>query len=152
MTTVSTDALYQQLRTHLLAFVDAGGKTLGDADALGTRLYRIAPPSNAAYPYGVLSLKSPQLPDGTAQVKYAAQLELLLFHRPRAQQAAAEALGDRAVAALHGYRDATSGLAYCLDPIAQSLPPFASPADGDVVQIRVTATLQAWPLFLTSLT
>src|SRR5438270_237832 len=70
MTTVSTDALYQLLRTRLITYVDPDGHALGDANALGvgvapgyntTRLYRVTAPETVSGLYGVLAIKSPQL-------------------------------------------------------------------------------------------
>ena len=153
MSTVSTDAIYQLLIARLLTYVDPDGHTLGDANALGTRLYRITAPDNVSGGalYGVLTLQSPQLPEGTDGLKLTAQLELMLFGRPRSQQAVVEGLGDRALSALLTYRDASSGLVWFENAVAQSLPRFAAPADSDLVQVRVLAKLHCYPTLLSRL-
>ena len=147
--TVSTDALYVLLRDQLLNTADPDGNTL--AAALSNRLWRIAAPDTGTYPYGLMTIKSPQMVPDTNGLKMTADLELLFFGRPRAQQPAIEALGDRAVAVLMQYRDTSSGLVYVASAVSESLPEFPAPADANIVQVRVLAKLHYWPVFLSRL-
>lgn len=152
MSTVSTDALYQLIVTRLLTYTDPDGHTL--AQNIAGRLWRLAPPDNLKatdYPFGIIALKSPQMPDGSGQIKITATLEVMFFGRPVGSHTAIEALGDRAVAALITWRDATSGLVWIQDAVTQSLPTYAAPADPDVQQVRVTAALSCYPTLLTRL-
>lgn len=147
--TVSTDALYVLLRNRLLNTPDPDGQTL--AAALSGRLWRIAAPDTATYPYGLMTLKSPQLVPDSDGLKMTADLEVLFFGRPRSSQAEIEALGDRAVAVLMTYRDTSSGLVYVASATSESLPEFPAPADANIVQVRVLAKLHYWPVFLSRL-
>lgn len=150
MTTVSTDRLKATLVAGALAAVSAGsGVTLGTS--LGNRLYREAAPKDAAYPFLVVSLRSPQQPDGNQGLKQEYQLEAFVFHRPRSAQAEAEGYADTFASYLRTLRDASNGLVYATDVNAESLPAFTTPADASIVQIRVTAKLHVWPSFLSSL-
>jgi hypothetical protein len=149
MTTLSTDALYVQLRNRLLSYVDPDGHTLQDATVgIGGRLYRVRAPDNALFPYGVMTLRQPQKPDGDGPIKLVMDLEVLLFGRQRATQATVEAYGDRAVQALETYRDGSSGLVFFESAYSETLPPFPAPADQDIVQVRVMARMHCYPLFL----
>lgn len=147
--TLSTDALYVLLRDRLLNTADPDGQTL-DA-ALSGRLYRVAAPDTATYPYGLMRIQSPQIAPDTDGLKMTADLEVLFFGRPRATQPEIEALGDRAVAVLMPYRDASSGLVYVASATSEALPEFPAPADANVVQVRVLAKLHLWPVFLSRL-
>jgi len=152
VSTASTDALYQLVRTRLLTYVDPDGFTL--AQAIGTRLWRLAPPDNlkaADYPFAVLSLKSPQMPDGSDRIKLTYDLEVMFFARPVGSHAAVEALGDRALSALVTWKDGSSGLVWIGSATALSLPTPISPADPDVQQVRVTAQFSCYPTLLTRL-
>lgn len=152
MSTVSTDAIYQLIRTRLLTYVDPDGHTL--TEALGTRMWRLSPPDNlkaADYPFAVLSLKSPQMPEGSDRIKLTYDLEVMFFARPVGSHAALEALGDRAVAALATWKDGSSGLVWIGGVTAVSLPTLPAPADPDVQQVRVTASLSCYPTLLTRL-
>lgn len=150
MTTVSTDRLYATLVAGALAYVSSGsGATLGAS--LGNRLYRQAAPRDAAYPYAMFSLRSPQIAVGTAPLKQLYQFEGFVFNRPRSAQARTESFADTWAGYLRTLRDATNGLVYATDVVAESLPIASAPVDSSIVQVRVSATLHAWPAFISSL-
>lgn len=150
MTTVSTDRLYATLVAGALAFVSAGsGVALGAS--LSNRLYRQAAPKDAAFPFAVFSLRSPQQPDGDQALKVNYQLEAFFFNRPRSTQAETEGYADTFASYLRTLRDASNGLVYVTDVVAESLPHTSSPADSNIVQIRVTAVVHAWPAFISTL-
>lgn len=152
MSTVSTDALYIQLRNRILTFVDPDGNTLADPTVgVGGRIYRVRAPDNVTFPYGVMILRAPQKPDGQGKIKLVMDLEIMFFGRVRATQATVEAYGDRAMQSLIGYSDGSSGLVFVEYATSESLPPFGAPADQDVVQVRVLARVHSYPLFLSRL-
>jgi hypothetical protein len=150
MTTISTDRLYATLVAGALAYVSAGsGVALGTS--LSNRLFRQAAAKDAAYPYAVFSLRTPQLPDGDQGLKAVYQLEAFVYHRPRSAQAEAEGYADTLASYLRTLRDASNGLVYATDVVAESLPAFTSPADSSIVQVRITAKVHVWPSFISSL-
>jgi hypothetical protein len=146
ISTVNTDRLYASLLQRILTFTDADQMSL--ATSLGNRIYRHQPPPDAQYPYGLFSLKSPQLPADYQELKIVYQLEGFVINRPRATQPETEGWADLWAAALRGFTDAGSGLTRVSDVVTESLPPFPSPADANVVQVRITAKLQVFPLFI----
>src|SRR5207248_2913061 len=92
MTTISTDALYVQIRNRLLKYADPDGNTLqAQTVGIGGRLNRARAPDNAVLPYGVMTLRQPQKPDGDGQIKLVMDLEVFFFGRQRATQAIFEA-------------------------------------------------------------
>jgi hypothetical protein len=148
MSTVSTAALYATIRNRILTQPDVSdGVTM--ASIVDDRLYHVTAPDNAASPYGVFTLKSPQ--DSDAGIRVVSTLEIMWFGRPRRSQADIEALGDRTLGVLKGWADASSGMLFIGNATSESLPAFRAPADRELVQVRVVATLTAYPVFLTRL-
>lgn len=154
MSTDSTSDLENAIRTRLLTFSPLAGLPL--ADVLGTtvsgagsdgKLFWDAAPDNAGPRWGVLQLKN-RRSDGDGQEKELAELELMLFARPRSQKATLEQCADLCDQAMLRYVDATSGVIGCWSRLRSTLPPFVSPADTEVVQIRCVYTLVLWPAYL----
>lgn len=151
MTTVSTSGIEQVLRTRLLNYVDPDGHTLGDSDAIGSRLYIDMAPDGTAYPYAEMAIKSPQIRADSDGLVLVADVEVMFFAKPRGQSAPIKALGDRAVAAFTGFRDATSGLLWFTSATAAVLPRFTPPADAGVMQVRVIGRMECYPELLSRL-
>jgi hypothetical protein len=84
-------------------------------------------------------------------LKITYQLEAFFFNRPRSTQAETEGYADTFASYLRTLRDASNGLVYVTDVVAESLPHTSAPADSNIVQIRVTAAVHAWPSFVSSL-
>jgi hypothetical protein len=148
VSTISTDRLEATLVAGAMAYTPRGGVPLS---AGITKMYRYSAAANAVYPYAVFSLRSPKLAPGDNSLKLLYDFEGFIWNRPRSTQAATQNLGDTWAAYLTTLRDATSGLLYCTDVRAESLPQMSSPADANIVQVLVRATLNVWPTFLSSL-
>jgi hypothetical protein len=153
MTTLSTDGLFTQLRTHVLSYIPLTGTTLmqrlGTGTLASSRLWKDAPPDTAAYPYGVMRLLN-QLTSGEYNgERERIDFEIMLFARPRAQAVALEDMADLIDQAMLRYRDASSGLSFSRSRQRDTLPPPTSPADREVVQIRLVYPLVVWPRYLT---
>jgi hypothetical protein len=157
--TTSTTALQAQLRTRLLAFQTLDGDTL--ADTIGRtetgpgvvgRLYWDQAPqwSPTAIPptWGVLSLKNRRR-DAEQAEREMAELEVMLFGRPRTVLETLELAGDIIEQAMLRYVDATVGLVGCWGSLRNALPPFPAPADRDLAQIQLVFTLVLWPAYKT---
>lgn len=150
MSTVSLITLFQQIRAHILAYEHPNGSTVGDT--LGTeaqgRLYYVAAPDNVNTPYAVGRLVN--IGGSLGGVRLRADLEIMIYDRPRARQLAAENLADLIQGALIGLRQATSGLVFTCGAITRdSLPPAPSPGDASLVQVRLMTEVIAYPEFLT---
>lgn len=148
MTTISSDRLEATLVSGAMAYTPKGGVPLS---AGLTRMYRYAAAANAVYPYAVFSLRSPQVAQGDNSLKLLYQFEGFVWNRPRSTQAATQNLANTWAAYLRTLRDTTSGLMYCTDVREESLPAASSPADANIVQVLVRATLHVWPSFIGSL-
>lgn len=160
MSTDSTSAIEVTLRQRLLTFTPLSGDTLtttlgvmdGGNGADG-RLFWRRPPDNidaSAKPvrYGVLALKNRRR-DAEQAERELAEFEVMLFARPDSQRAALEAAADVIEQAMLRYKDNSTGLMGVWAGLRNSLPPFPSPADRDVVQIQLVFTLVLWPAYKT---
>jgi hypothetical protein len=159
VSTESTTALEAALRTRLLTFEPLGGE--GDvAGELGStvsgagidgKLYWDRAPDNITSTtpirWGVLRLKNRRASDENAE-REVADLEVMLYARPRSQKATLEGIADRMDQAMRRYRDMSSGVIGCVGRTRNTLPPFKEPADSDVVQIMLEYTLVLWPAYL----
>jgi len=148
MATATMTDLYTTLRTRLLSAVQAlSGDTL---DALFSgRLYNDQPPADAVFPYGVLRLPDLLTTGVDGTMRLAGDLELMLYGRPASTRAQMRHAGDVALSGLRTWATTSGGLIKITDARVQMLPSFPSPADAEIVQVRVVATLFCWPQFLT---
>lgn len=129
MSSASTKAIIGTIRTRLLAFVPSGGVTLNTT--LGGRVYANGPPEGAAFPYIVLRLVN-QISDG---LRMTADLEAMVFHRPRSKAPQAEDIADVADGALLDWHNKTgNGLIFSGERLRDSVAPFADPADRELVR------------------
>jgi hypothetical protein len=160
VSTESTVDLRTTIRARLLEFTPlGGGETV--ASALGAtpsgsgvagNLYWDRTPdnitktlvdSNLPIQWGVLRLKNRRSSDENAE-REVADLEVMLFARPRRLAGAMEGIADTMDQAMRRYRDMSSGVIGCVGRTRNTLPPFKEPADSDVVQIM----LDLWPAYL----
>lgn len=148
MTTISSDRLEATLVAGAMDYAPRGGAPLS---AGLTKMYRYSAAANAAYPYAVFSLRSPQLAPGDNSLKLLYDFEGFIWNRPRSTQAATQNLGNTWASYLRTLRDATNGLMWATDVREESLPQMSTPADANIVQVLVRARLNVWPAFLTSL-
>jgi hypothetical protein len=145
MGTTSTTALLKALRAQLLTGADAEGRTAGDAlgPVATARLWIGVAPDDAAFPYGVMRLQGQRF--GLGGVRLDAELELLLFGRPRSEQASTEGLADLCVGALLQFADASDGLLTAQALQRDTMDPVEEPGDSDIVQIRCLFRVIAYP-------
>lgn len=156
MNTESTELLYKALRTRLLGFTPTDpGATPGGAtpdtlgDALGTRLFVVQAPDTVTYPYGIVRLQARQESGEYAGERETMELELLLYHRPRAKQYVLEGYADVADQAFLRYVDANGGLIFSGSRQRDTVPMNSLAADREVCAIRCVYDLIVWPEFLT---
>jgi hypothetical protein len=164
VSTESTVDLRSTLRNRLLTFVPLGGgetvaSALGSTDsgasADGNLFYDRASDnidkklreSNLPLQWGVMRLKNRRASDENAE-REVAELEVMLYARPRRLSGAMESIADTMDQAMRRYRDMSSGVIGCVGRTRNTLPPFKEPADSDVVQIMLEYTLVLWPAYL----
>ena len=150
----STTEVLQAVRTRLLTFTPASGSTL--ATLLGThagagsdgKLYLYQAPDNVTHPYGVLRVigRDPDGDDG--QFLKKPLLELHFYHRPRAQQAACEALADRAEEAWTHWLS-SSDVISARGVESRATITYDDPADRELVCVRMLLKARVAPDFLT---
>jgi hypothetical protein len=157
---LSTPALETTLRTRLLTHPRLGGgatlaELLGSQAGAGAdgKLYRVQAPDNVttATPsrWAVMWLKNRRTNAENAQ-RDLAELEVMLFARPRNQQDALERAADACDEAMLRYQERIGdGLVGCWGRSRSTMPPFTEPADREVVQIRLAYTLVIYPEYLT---
>lgn len=158
---MSTTTLLATLRTRLLTFDRLQGETLavilgGTASGAGSvgKLYLVqAPdtvtdPANSPSRWGIMSLTNRRSNAENAE-RELVDLEVMLFARPRNQQAAMEDAADACDEAMRRYEDFTRDAIGCWGRVRNTLPVMVGPADREVVQIRLVYTLVVYPDHLT---
>ncbi len=147
MTTTSTEALTQQLRTRLLTYQPpAAAATL--TARIGGRLYIDWPPDRAVFPYGIMRLMNGDRDGAYNGERMTAEMEVQLYSNTRVNAVALEGMADVCDMAMLKYVDAGSGLVFSRQGRRDTLPPPSDPADREVVTIRLVYPLRVWPLFL----
>jgi hypothetical protein len=147
--TRSTTGLYAMLRDSMRAFTDPQARSL---TTLQVPIYNGTGPSQIdwSHPYGVCRLYNRATSGDTHGQRESMNMELAFFGRPRGTAAAlVEQAGDVIDGWLLQYRSAAAGLAFSKGRTRDTLPPFADPADREVYQIRIVASLVVWPQLLT---
>lgn len=160
--TTSTTALELALRTRLLTFTAMDGATLADtlgttatgAGSIGALFWEKAPdkmlgPDGLPLKRWGIARLANRRSRGDGQDGELAELEVMLFARPRSEKATLEACADCCDQAMLRYADTSSGVIGCWGKTRSTLPPLVSPADTEVVQIRLVYTLVLWPAYLT---
>ncbi len=140
--TVDLAPVEQALRLRFLLYRSGTKPTL--AETLSGGLHIGSPPDNAPYPYGAFRILNERdidldAPGATVDV------ELLLFHRPRAESAALRTMAD---VAKEAGRTAARDLAEVHSSVvrdADVLPAFSEAADPEVIVARLTFTLDLFP-------
>lgn len=155
MSTASSVAILQAIRTRLLTFTPQTGSTL--AVLLGTltgagsdgKLYLNAAPDTVTYPYGVLRLigRDPDGDDGRFLQKPIAELHF--YHRPRSNTAACEALADRVEEAWHHWVATTGDIISARAIEGRVTITFSDPADRELVCVRMLLPFRVAPSYLT---
>lgn len=149
MTSTSLVQLFLQLRARILGFTTPDGHSPGDELGTGSsgRLFYVQAPDDVTTPYAVARLINQQITLQGSRLR--ADLEIMVFDRPRSRQPATELLADWIVGALVGYRGG-HGESFLMvnPPVRDSLEPVPSPGDSSLVQIRVAAEVIAYPTFL----
>ncbi len=158
---MSTAGLKATLRTRLLTFdrltgdplADIIGRTAGGAGIDGKFYWEQAPdnvtdPANSPSRWIVARLTNRRRNAENAE-KELVDLELMLFARPRNQQAAMDEAADACDEAMARYEDFTNDVIGCWGSIRNTLPVMVEPADREVVQIRLAYTLVVYPDHLT---
>jgi hypothetical protein len=160
VSTESTVDLRAALRTRLLTFSPLGGggpvSTALGGTASGSgqdgKLYWDRAPDNITdttpIRWGVLRLKNRRRQTDNPE-REVAELEVMLYARPRSLAGGLEGIADTMDQAMMRYRDMTSGVICSSAATRNTLPPFKEPADSDVVQIMLEYTLVLWPAYLT---
>lgn len=150
MTTTSTSEIYTQLRTAILAFNPISGTSV--SGSLGQRFYVVQAPDGATFPYGTLRLTNNRTnnSDGLKN-RIEADLEIMIYAKPRSQQPVLENIADKIDAAMLTYRDSSSGLVYCPGSrLRDSIPSISDPADREVVTILLRYPVIIWPSYISA--
>lgn len=147
MTTLSTQGIYQLLRTRLLGFIPRQGTTLNTR--LTGRLYTVQAPDVLVYPYAVMRWMDPAAtPEYNDGIRKSGTLEIQVFTRPRSEQWTCEGIADLIEQALNGWADGTSGLTFARHVRRVTMPPAPSPMDREVCQITLFVPVVSWPVML----
>jgi len=145
--TVDLRAVAHALRLRLLLTRSVtGSETL--AERLSGGLHRGSPPDNADYPYGAFRVMNLRPHTIDAPV-FTADVELMLFFRPRAEADALQDATDVAVEALSGFVDLTAGIYQVDVRDADVLPAFSESADPEIIVSRTTFAVKLFPAPIT---
>lgn len=161
---MSTTALKSTLKARLLTFTRRTGSTLAEilgertsgAGAGGKFFWEQAPDDitkrskspDSESRWAVARLTNRRRNAENAE-RELVDLEVMLFARPRNQQAAMDEAADACDEAMARYEDFTNDVIGCYGSLRNTLPVMREPADREVVQIRLMYTLVVYPDHLT---
>jgi hypothetical protein len=150
--TSSTAAIYGAFKTRITGFAPVAPLIGGTLASRNVHWYSGGwAPDTAPYPYVLARFMNGD--SSTFMLRTPVDLELLLYARPRAQAEALENIADVIDQAMKQFtsRDLTGsgGLAFSRGRRRDTLPPFSSPADRELVAIRMVFSLVLYPQFLT---
>lgn len=144
--TNSTADVLELVRDRILNFAPIVGDPL--ETAIDGRLYQVQAPDNSAFPHGVMRFIN-RVGNGDAR-RENVDLEVMLFDRPRTRAKNLEDVADLFDQAMVGWVASSSGLVFSRGTRSRdTLPPFADPADREVVQIRLIYPLTMYVNYLT---
>jgi hypothetical protein len=149
--TATTVDFLTMLYNRLVGYRGPTGKTLSSAlaDATGTvKLYQVRAPDHTPFPYATMRLISTRTGEHKG-LRVQGQLEVLLYGRPWSQLADMEALADLIDEAMLFFRRSNDGLTFAQGSTRTTLPPAPSPADSEIVTIRLVYNVAYWPKYLT---
>lgn len=151
MSSATTEAVYDTIRTRLFGFDrEGGGATpVPLSSALTGGLYIVQPPDNVVYPYGVMRLQGRETSGDYNGDRETMECEVLLFDRHRGDQMTLENIADWCDEALLRYKNVANGLMFTRSRQRDSLPPGINPTDHEVVGIRLVYPFVVWPQYLT---
>lgn len=160
MSTATTTSILQAIRTRLLTFTPSAtstlavllGSTTTGSGSDGKLFFNQAPDSITSSGFwGILRLIDSQQDgfDGGAMVR--GQCELILYGRPRSQQASVERMADVVMEAWRNwmYTETTGRCIAARDVTSRFAIPYEPPADRELVAIRLLLPFMATPTFLT---
>lgn len=149
-----TTKLYGAIRTRLLTYDPLGSEpALSHASLLNGRLYTLEAPDDAVSPFAVQRLQSRRTgPGDDGRLRERGELEMQVFGRPRSALLLIERIADIMEEALHGWNVDTDGLLTIRSMVSrETLPPFQSPENREIVRVRVVWGYTWWPLYRTQL-
>ncbi len=157
---MSTAGLLATLRDRLLNFTRLSGSSLAEilgSTATGSgidgKLYIVQAPDNVTTVspsrWAVMALKNRRTGGTEQSARDMIDLEVMLFARPRSQQAAMEDAADACDEAMLRYQNLDADLVGNWGRTRNTLPVMTEPADREVVQIRLMYTLVVYPDHLT---
>lgn len=150
MSTTTSKAVVDAIRTRLLGFTPKTGSTLNTL--LGGRLYTVQAPDEPVYPYAVLTYTNRVQTDGYGGLREMGDLEILIHARPRGQQWAAETIADTVQQAVLRWANSEAnpdGLIFTRHCRRDQVPPMGSPMDRELVVVRVLVPVVVWPRLFT---
>jgi hypothetical protein len=155
MGSASNLAVVRTIRSRLLTFQPRGGGataaarlgTLTGAGADG-KLYLDGVPDSTTYPYSTMSIDW-DATDGYSGYRLGGMLELMTYHKPRAQLAIISPIADCYDEALLEWVETSGGFFGSRLLSRRTLPPFPEPADRELVVIRQVFSVAVWPEYLT---
>lgn len=167
VTTDATTSLYTAIRAFLLAYTDPAvtnpanqiAALLAASGGGQARIYvrNVPNVNNLTYPYATLLIDRTTIL-GSNGYGERANLEVQIVGSPAAQGPLVEWIADRFDRALLSLRLSSAadqsatdfGIVTCRSRTRQTMPPFTTPADGNVYGVRAVYELWLYPRVLTS--
>lgn len=143
-----TTNLYGALRARILDFVPTGGDGPLRSSLRGG-IHTQSAPDNCPFPYATVRLqnrRNGRLDD--TSIEEEGEIEFLMFGRDRQQLLTIERAMDIAEEALLNWQTDTVGWLAVRELINRTtMPPYRSPADAEIVQIRTVWRYTWWPTY-----
>lgn len=147
-----TPLLYGAIRSRLLGYTPTGGQQALTSSLTGG-LYSLEAPDKATFPFGILRLQNRRTGNGDdGRLRERGTIQIILYGRPRADFDALETAMDVIENALYGWSDDVYGL-LTVRGVEQrdTLPPYQSPDNREIISVRALWGYTYWPLYRTHL-
>jgi hypothetical protein len=146
-----TGQLYGAIRNRILTY-DPVGRLHVDQLLTGG-LYTLEAPDKATYPFGLIRLQSRRTGQGDdGRLRERGEVHVMLYGRPRADLDRLELVMDVTENALYGWSGDVEGL-LSIRALTQrdTLPPYQSPENREIISVRGVWEYTYWPSYRTHL-
>jgi hypothetical protein len=148
----NTGLLYGHIRQRVLDY-DPMGADMPLRVTLGARLYTLEPPDNALFPFATQRLRFRSTGAGDdSRLRERAEIEFMIYGRPRTSLAACERIADIIEESLLHYNTQAIGHLTIRGLVSrETLSAYQSPENREIVQIRTVLSLTFWPTYRSQL-
>jgi hypothetical protein len=143
-----TATFYGAVADRLLTYQPIGQQRL--SVLLSGRLFAVEPPEKVAYPFAVMRLFGRRTGGGDdGALRENGSMEIMFVSRPRSQSALVDLCADISEEALLRWHDPVAQIMMRQLVSRETIPPFQSAENREIVRVRAVWTYTWWPQYRT---